>query len=96
MYYEIIEAKYHKNFLIEVKFQDGKSGIVNLEEYKNKGGIFSKLNDPEFFKNVRLNKEFGVLTWDDEIDIAPEIIYSLATGEPLPEWMQKNVGNEAA
>ena len=96
MYYEIVEAKYLKNFLIEVKFQDGKSGIANLEEYKNKGGIFSKFGDPVFFKNVRLNKEFGVLTWDGEIDIAPETIYSLATGEPLPEWMQKNVGNEAA
>ena len=96
MYYEIIEAKYLKNFLIEIKFLNGKSGIVNLEEYKNKGGIFSKFNDPEFFKNVKLNKEFGVLTWDNEIDIAPETIYSLATGEPLPEWMQKNVDNEAA
>ena len=96
MYYEIIEAKYLKNFLIEVKFLNGKSGIVNLEEYKNKGGIFSKFNDPEFFKNVKLNKEFDVHAWDGEIHIAPETIYSLATGEPLPEWMQKNVGNEAA
>ena len=96
MYYEIIEAKYLKNYLVEVKFLNGKSGIVNLEEYKNKGGIFSKFSDPEFFKNVKLNKEFGVLTWDGEIDIAPETIYSLATGEPLPDWMQKNVGNEAA
>lgn len=96
MYYEIVEAKYLDNFLIKVKFLNGKSGIVNLEEYKNKGGIFSKFNDPEFFKNVKLNKEFGVLTWDGEIDIAPETIYSLATGEPLPDWMQKNVDNEAA
>ena len=96
MYYEIIKVKYLKNFLIEVKFLNGKSGIVNLEEYKNKGGIFSKFNDMDFFKNVKLNKEFGVLTWDGEIDIAPETIYSLATGEPLPDWMQKNVGNEAA
>ncbi|MFA6596155.1 MAG: DUF2442 domain-containing protein [Ignavibacteriaceae bacterium] len=96
MYYEIVEAKYLKNYLIEVKFLNGKSGIVDLEEYKNKGGIFSKFNDPEFFKMVLLNKEFGVLTWDGEIDIAPETIYSLVTGEPLPAWMQKNVGNEAA
>lgn len=47
---EIIEAKYLKNFLIEVKFQDGKSGIVNLEECKNKGGIFYKFSDAKFFK----------------------------------------------
>lgn len=25
--------------------------------------------------------------WGAEIDIAPETLYSLATGESLPEWM---------
>jgi len=96
MYYEIIEAKYLEDFLIEVKFMNGKSGVANLEQFKNKGGIFSKFSDLSFFKKVKLNKEFGVLTWEDEIDIAPETIYSLVTGEPLPEWRQKNAENEAA
>jgi len=29
----------------------------------------------------------GVLTWGDEIDIAPETVYAEATGTPLPGWM---------
>jgi hypothetical protein len=31
--------------------------------------------------------ELGVLCWPEGVDIAPEIIYNEATGEPLPEWM---------
>jgi hypothetical protein len=31
--------------------------------------------------------ELGVLTWADEIDIAPETLYAEATGSPMPEWM---------
>jgi len=34
-----------------------------------------------------VNEELGVLTWGDEIDIAPEVLYSEATGSPLPRWM---------
>jgi len=29
------------------------------------------------------------LTWNDEIDVAPEVLYSEATGEGLPGWMQE-------
>lgn len=31
--------------------------------------------------------ELGVLSWGGDIDIAPESLYSRATGEPLPDWM---------
>lgn len=35
-----------------------------------------------------VHEELGVVTWDDEVDIAPETAYSLATGAPLPRWME--------
>jgi hypothetical protein len=46
--------------------------------------------DVEVFKKARINREIGVVTWNDTIDIAPETVYSLATGSPLPDWMEKN------
>jgi len=41
----------------------------------------------EYFKQVQINKELGVLCWPDGVDVAPETLYSEATGEPLPAWM---------
>jgi len=39
------------------------------------------------FKDFHINKELGILSWQDDVDIAPEALYHAATGEPLPEWM---------
>ena len=41
----------------------------------------------EFFKDFRINEELGVLTWRDELDIAPETLYAVATSSPLLDWM---------
>ena len=41
----------------------------------------------EFFRKFSVNEELGVLTWENEVDIAPETLYAEATGEPLPQWM---------
>lgn len=34
-----------------------------------------------------MNKELGVLTWGDEVDVAPETLYAEATRSGLPAWM---------
>lgn len=38
-------------------------------------------------KSFQLDREIGNLTWNGEIDIAPETLYSEATHTSLPEWM---------
>lgn len=88
MYYEITDIKFLGEYKIHVKFKNGKSGILDFSSYPNRNGVFSKFNDINFFKQAYINPEFGVLTWPGGIDIAPETIYSKATGEPLPEWAE--------
>ena len=88
MYHDVTEMRIMDGYKLQLTFDDGKSGVLDCKPFIDKGGVFSKLSDPEFFKNVQINSELGVLTWDDEIDIAPETVYSIATGSPLPEWME--------
>jgi hypothetical protein len=92
---DIISAKYKGEYKIEVTFEDGASGIVDFSKYLLEGGVFERFNDIEFFKNFKINEELGVLTWGDEIDIAPETLYSEATNSPLPEWMNSQQGSPA-
>jgi len=87
MYKDVISANYRGGYKIEVEFEDGAKGVVDFSKYLSKSGVFEKFKDLEFFKNFKIDEELGVLAWEDEIDIAPETLYSEATGTPLPYWM---------
>ena len=84
---DVVSAAYKGEYRIEVTFEDGATGIVDFSKYLSKGGVFERFRDKEFFLSFTVNEELGVLTWNDEIDIAPETLYSEATGTPLPHWM---------
>jgi len=87
MAHDVVSAEHRGGYRIEVVFDDGRRGLVDLSKYAERGGVFERFRDPEFFRDFRINEELGVLTWGDELDIAPETLYAEATGEPLPEWM---------
>jgi hypothetical protein len=89
MYVDIISARYVDEYRIELIFENGRSGVVDFTKFISRGGAFSCLSDLDFFKRFQVNEELGVITWEEEIDVAPEILYSEATGEPLPNWMSQ-------
>jgi len=93
--HDVKSAKYLDDYKIEVTFDNGRSGIADFSAYPSRVGIFAKFRDMNFFKSCRVNHELGVLAWGDDIDIAPETLYSMATGESLPEWMvAEDLGGE--
>ena len=88
MIHDVVSAVYKGEYNIELTFDDGKRGIIDFTKYIEAGGVFEKFKNIEFFKNFTVNQELGVITWEDEIDVAPETLYSKATGSSLPNWMQ--------
>jgi hypothetical protein len=90
MIHDIVSAEYRGGYSIKLTFDDGKTGTVDLSRYLAKGGVFERFRDLEFFKRFRVDLQPGVLTWDGEIDIAPETLYAEATNTPLPEWMVRD------
>ncbi len=42
----------------------------------------------KYIDNYKINEELGVITWQDELDVSPETLYSDATGAPLPSWVE--------
>ncbi len=89
MIHDVVKAEYKADYKIQLVFDDGKAGLVDFSKFIAKGGVFKKLENYEFFKNFNVNKELGVISWNNEIDIAPETLYSEATNTPLPEWMEE-------
>lgn len=68
----ITRAKYVKGFEIELSFNDGSNGLVNLKPYLDKP-IFEPLNNVEFFKRFKLGS--WTLEWENGADFAPEFLY---------------------
>ncbi|MCF8038436.1 MAG: DUF2442 domain-containing protein [Desulfohalobiaceae bacterium] len=87
---DVISANYMGEYKIELMFEDGATGVIDFSKYLSKGGVFKKFKDIEFFKDFKINEELGVLTWGDEVDIAPETLYAEATNSSLPDWMDSN------
>ena len=88
MYSYITNFKYTEGYKLEVTFESGEKGTVDLKGFVRKSGVFSRFSDISYFKKVFVHKELGVLCWPGDVDIAPETIYSMATGKPLPDWME--------
>jgi len=86
---DIVDARYLENYKIELVFENGERGVVDFSGYLDAGGVFGRFRDMNFFRRYRLDRELGTLVWDDEVDIAPETLYSRATGKPLPGWTGK-------
>jgi hypothetical protein len=84
--HEIINARYIKNYQIELEFKNGKKGIVDFKSYLEKGGVFSRFAEMVYFKKFSINRESGSIEWPNELDIDPDNLYHKATGEPLPVW----------
>ena len=95
MIHDVVSAVYRGGYKIEITFDDGKKGVVDFGKYLRRGGVFERFKDPEFFRSFTVNQELGILTWQDEIDIAPETLYALATGTPLSDWAGKKVKSMA-
>ena len=87
---DLIAATYRGDYRIELEFEDGQRGVVDFRKYVERGGVFERLKDVEFFRGFSVNGELGTLTWADEIDIAPETLYAEATGSALPDWMESS------
>jgi hypothetical protein len=88
MYYDVTAVKYVEDYRLEITFANGRSGVVDFRTYIEKGGVFAPLAEPEYFRGFSINRDLGVITWGNEVDLAPEVLYAEATGEPLPAWME--------
>jgi len=67
-----------QGYRLELAFDDGVSGVVDLSELVGKG-VFALWRDRHVFEQVRIGS-FGELVWGDKIDLCPDSLYLRATG----------------
>ena len=75
---KIKSVTYAGDYSIQIEFEDGINGIVNLSDFIGTG-IFSALKDPVQFAKV-YNTGYSV-AWSDDLEIDAANIYSELTGK---------------
>jgi hypothetical protein len=81
-YWEVTEVSLEAPWVLGVRFRDGLTGTVRIEQ-SHLTGVFAPLRDLAFFEQVYI--EDGVVTWPGEIDIAPDAMYD--TIQANGEWV---------
>ena len=69
---KIVEVKALPNYELLHTFDDNVKKIKDMKPYLEKG-VFRKLKDKKFFKNVKL--AYGTISWDEEIDMCADSLY---------------------
>ena len=77
MDYHVVEARYVRDHVVWLRFQDGTTGEVDLAP-ELEGPVLEPLRDPALFKQFRVDAEFHTLAWPNGADIAPERLHSVA------------------
>ena len=82
---DIVKVKPLKDFHLHLEFEDGAKGEVDIRKLVKFRGVFEPLKDEAFFAKVDVNPEWGTIFWPNGADLDPDVLYSLVTGEKIPE-----------
>ena len=66
-------------FRVEVEFDDGAHGVVDLSDYAGIG-VFEAWLRPGFFEQVSITQS-GALAWPGDLDLCPDAVYMRLTGK---------------
>lgn len=65
-------------------FDDGASGVVDVEQLTRFEGLYGPLRNATVFRAACLDEHKGTVQWPNGADLDPEVLHCLVTGRPLP------------
>jgi hypothetical protein len=72
--HRIVSARPLPGYRLDLRFEDGVEGEVDLAHLVGKG-VFAKWQDPAEFQRVFIGPESHTVAWPGEIDLCPESLY---------------------
>lgn len=90
---KIKEATVIAPYQLELAFDDGVRGVVDLSDLAGKG-VFVLWQNPGAFEEAQIGSS-GELRWGDQIDLCPDALYLRVTGK-RPEDVFPALRGEAA
>lgn len=76
---DIIKVNCLDGYRLEITFEDGVEGIVDIKEAISFDGVFEPLQDEDFFRQVKVNSDTGTIEWPNGVDLDPVVLYARVT-----------------
>lgn len=86
----ITTARPLPNFQLELQFDNGETGVVDLSSFAGRG-VCAAWNTPGVFEQVSVTDE-GAVEWPGEIDFCPDALYLRMT-DRRPEGIFPSLGD---
>ena len=81
---DVVDVKPLDEHKLELSFADGLKAVIDMKQVvRSFDGVFAPLEDPEFFRQVRVDPEIGTIVWPNGADVCPDVLYSYASGKPI-------------
>ena len=80
---DIVEVRPFSPYGLHVRFEDGVEADIDLSSLIDFRGVFAPLQEPSEFAKVRVDPELGTIVGPNGADLDPDVLYSLATGQPI-------------
>ena len=91
---DIVSVEVLEEYRLHLTFEDGAAGVVDVSKLVSFTGVFAPLQKRETFEQVRINEEIGTVCWPNGADLDPDVLYSLITGKPIPDFEGLAAGTE--
>ena len=72
---DIISASPKATYKLELTFEDGVKGVVDVSRIISFRAIFAPLADPSYFARVRVDRNLGTVCWPNGADLDPDVLY---------------------
>lgn len=80
----LINAKALTNYKLQVKFNDGLEGVIDLSSWVGRG-VFSYWNDSKNFENFKITNDKKI-EWNERIDMDPDSFYLDIIGKTYEQY----------
>ena len=85
MFPRIIGVYHVREYILHLTFSNGEEADLDMKaRVVRRGGVFGPLEDIGYFAQVKVDPEAHTLVWPNGLDLDPDVLYSEATGTPLP------------
>jgi hypothetical protein len=72
---DVIKVKVLNDYKLNLTFDDGISGDIDISKLVSFKGIFEPLKDRKFFSQVRVNRDIGTICWSNGADFSPTFLH---------------------
>ena len=68
---EIVSVEIVAAYRLQLRFDDGVEGEVDVEQLVPFRGVFAAIKDPDVFAQVQVEPELGTIVWPNGADLGP-------------------------